>query len=83
MLDFSGYAEQDYPYECPECKMRLQMKDCIGIGEYPTGGYRASMKPKQKLAMGFECPNCFTTICDWKPPISIGGGKPLILLSRM
>lgn len=63
MLDFSGFKEQDMPYRCPECNEELTPKNCIGVGTYPKGGWRASMKPNRAEAMGFECPKCFTKSC--------------------
>lgn len=63
MLDFSGFEEQDFPYKCPECNEELEIKDCLGVGEYPQGGWRASMRPNRHEAMGFECPKCFTKSC--------------------
>lgn len=63
MQDFNGFIEQDYPYQCPECNTELEMKDCLGAGEYPKGGYRGNMKPNWNMALGFECPKCFTKSC--------------------
>lgn len=63
MQDFSGFEEQDFPYKCPECDMQLELKDCVGVGDYPKGGFRSSMKPNCNVALGFECPKCFTKSC--------------------
>lgn len=63
MLDFYGFQEQDLPYKCPECGHELEPKHCLGMGQYPNGGWRATMKPNSIQAMGFECPKCFTKSC--------------------
>lgn len=60
---FDGYSEQDRPFQCPECETEMTMEHCIGIGEYPKGGFRSSMKPNNTKAVGFECPSCFEKSC--------------------
>lgn len=61
MLD--GFVEQDMPYQCPNCNVDLGPQSIIGFGDYPKGGYRASMKPNKTLGVGFECPECFEKSC--------------------
>jgi len=51
---FDGFKEQDMPCTCPECNTWMSVKNIIGFGEYPKGGYRNSMKPNWNDAMGFE-----------------------------
>jgi hypothetical protein len=58
-----GFVEQDLPYQCPICNTELTAKETIGFGNYPKGGWRASMKPNQTIGQGFECPKCFTKSC--------------------
>jgi len=60
-----GFTEQDFPYQCPECKEELKATDIIGFNKYPKGGYRQSMKPHpDNMGAGFECPKCFTkSVC--------------------
>ena len=62
-IELNGFEEQDRPYMCPECGEELGVRDIIGFGEYPKGGYRASLKPNQTIGAGFECPKCFTKSC--------------------
>ena len=62
-INLSGFVEQDFPYQCPECQTELSVKNVIGFGDYPKGGYRASLKPNQTIGQGFECPKCFTKSC--------------------
>lgn len=62
-IELSGFIEQDLPYQCPECQTELSMKNVIGFGDYPKGGYRASLKPNQIIGIGFECPKCFAKSC--------------------
>ena len=52
--------EQNFPYQCPECESELKVKDMLGFGEYPKGGFRQSLKPNSNHGVGFECPKCFT-----------------------
>ena len=75
MMVFEGYAEQDIPYECPGCNIKLEWRDAVGVGLYPLGGYRSSLKPESKQSIGWECPLCFlksamhstlTTIKGWE-----------------
>jgi hypothetical protein len=63
LRDFTGYREQDFPYKCPECNKELDMEECVGVGEYPQGGFRSSMRPNRHEAMGFECSACGTKSC--------------------
>lgn len=62
-IELNGFTEQDKPYCCPECGTELNVSDMIGFGEYPKGGFRASMKPHSSMGAGFECPKCFTKSC--------------------
>lgn len=82
MLDFSGFKEQDFPYKCPECNESLTLKNCIGVGEYPKGGFRASMKPKHVEALGFECPKCFTKSCFHADKYSIDAYNDYKILNK-
>lgn len=56
-----GIEEQDYPQQCPneDCRRELTVKDIVGWGDYPTGGYRNSMKPYKTTGIYYECPSCF------------------------
>jgi len=63
MFCFDGYEEQDIPYRCPDCGHEFSITDAIGVGLYPAGGWRAMMKPQSMLAVGFECPECWTKSC--------------------
>jgi len=58
-----GYVEQDIPYSCPKCGHEFDIKDAIGSGSYPLGGWRATMKPQSTMALGYECPKCWTKSC--------------------
>ena len=61
-IDLDGFAEQDFPWQCPEseCNTEMETKDIIGFGSYPQGGFRSKMKPNCTIGVGFECPKCFT-----------------------
>lgn len=59
----SGFTEQDLPYQCPECSTEMFASNMIGFGDYPSGGYRSSLKPSHRLGVGFECPKCFLKSC--------------------
>ena len=62
-ISLNGFIEQDLPYQCPECREELTVKNIIGFGEYPKGGYRANLKPNKNIGVGFECPKCFEKNC--------------------
>ena len=62
-IGLDGFIEQDLPYQCPECNTELDVKNMIGFGDYPHGGFRSSMKPNHNTGVGFECPKCFTKSC--------------------
>ena len=59
----SGFLEQDLPYQCPNCNKELELKDILGFGEYPKGGFRDKLKPNKSIGVGFECPECFVKSC--------------------
>jgi DNA-directed RNA polymerase subunit RPC12/RpoP len=60
---FDGFEEQDFPYMCPNCGHEFDIADSIGVGSYPLCGWRAIMKPQSTMAIGFECPECWTKSC--------------------
>jgi hypothetical protein len=59
-LDLTGMEDQDMSCSCPNCDYWMEAKYIIGFGNYPENNYRGMLKPNQKLAMAFECPECFT-----------------------
>lgn len=64
-IGLDGYIEMDNPTTCQECGFDdlIEPKYITGFGEYPTGGFRQAQKPFHSLAVGIECPKCFTKQC--------------------
>lgn len=63
-ISLDGYVEMDNPLRCIECDADVsEPTHIIGFGEYPIGGFRNRCKPFHSLAVGIECPKCFTKQC--------------------